>query len=228
MLTTGIDENNPSRASSVPSSKRSDVSKKAEQYLKDIKKPNIHIAIYYLGLCKEYSLPINFNVLISKDKYRGFKKQIYTTNYRYPEKDLLIKENLRQTLRLILANRFKEDEVATQLVKDIYSRCPTLFATVLLRSEQTSASIASDNEDDELDSIVSDSRYVNPTAVGGINTKFVRSLGLPTRASYLSSLLRFAVVLTVVYSRKYDILAIIMFSRLFVQSKKVAFYYLPT
>lgn len=188
----------------------------------------MHIAIYYPGLCKEYSLPVNFNVLISKDKYRGFKKQIYTTNYRHPEKDLLTKENLCQTLRLTLANRFKEDEVATQLVKDIYSRCPTLFATVLLRSEQTGASVTSDNEDDELDSIVSDARYVNPIAVGGVDTKFVRSLGLPTQASYLSSLLRFAVVLTAAYSRKYDILAIIIFSRLFVQSKKVAFYYLPT
>lgn len=75
--------------------RKTEVSKKAEQYLKDIKKPNIYIAIYYLGLCKEYSLPVNFNVLISKDKHRIFKKWIYTINYRYPKKDLLIKENLR-------------------------------------------------------------------------------------------------------------------------------------
>lgn len=71
------------------------MSKKAEQYLKDIKKLNIYIAIYYPGLCEEYSLPINFNMLIGKDKHRAFKKWIYTTNYRYPKKDLLIKENLR-------------------------------------------------------------------------------------------------------------------------------------
>lgn len=71
------------------------MSKKAEQYLKDIKKPNMYIAIYYPGLCEEYSLPVNFNMLIGKDKHRAFKKWIYTTNYRYPKKDLLIKENLR-------------------------------------------------------------------------------------------------------------------------------------
>lgn len=55
----------------------------------------MYIAIYYPRLYKEYGLPINFNVLIGKDKHRAFKKWIYTTNYRYPKKDLLIKENLR-------------------------------------------------------------------------------------------------------------------------------------
>lgn len=121
MSTTGAstievdNDNNPTIALALGliGRRKTEVSKKAEQYLKDIKKPNIHIAIYYLGLCKEYGLPVNFNVLISKDKYRAFKKWIYTTNYRYPKKDLLIKENLRQTLRFTLANSFKEDKVAT-------------------------------------------------------------------------------------------------------------------
>lgn len=80
--------------------------------MKDIKKPNMHIAIYYPGLCKEYGLPVNFNVLIGEDKHRAFKKWIYTTNYRYLEKDLLIKENLRITLRFALANGFREDKIA--------------------------------------------------------------------------------------------------------------------
>lgn len=54
--------------------RKSEVSKKAKQYLKDIKKPNMYIAIYYPRLYKEYRLPVNFNVLISEDKYRAFKK----------------------------------------------------------------------------------------------------------------------------------------------------------
>lgn len=73
----------------------------------------MYIAIYYPRLCKEYRLLVNFNVLIGEDKHRIFKKWIYTTNHRYPKKDLLIKENLRQTLRFALANGFKEDKVAT-------------------------------------------------------------------------------------------------------------------
>lgn len=34
----------------------------------------MHIAIYYLQLCEEYRLLVNFNVLISEDKHRRFKK----------------------------------------------------------------------------------------------------------------------------------------------------------
>lgn len=42
--------------------------------MKDIKKPNIYIAIYYPRLYKEYRLLVNFNVLIGEDKYYTFKK----------------------------------------------------------------------------------------------------------------------------------------------------------
>lgn len=98
----------------------SEANKKAEQYLSDIKKPNIYIAVYYLSILEEYGLPINVNVLISEDKYREFKKWIYSTNYRYLEKDLLTKENLRQTLRFLLVDSIDND-IATELVKDLYS-----------------------------------------------------------------------------------------------------------
>lgn len=64
----------------------------------------MHIAVYYPSISEEYGLPVNVNVLIREDKHREFKKWIYSTNYRYPEKDLLTKENLRQTLRFLLAD----------------------------------------------------------------------------------------------------------------------------
>lgn len=62
----------------------------------------MYIVVYYPSISEEYGLPINVNVLIREDKYREFKKWIYSTNYRYLEKDLLTKENLRQTLRFLL------------------------------------------------------------------------------------------------------------------------------
>lgn len=34
----------------------------------------MYIAVYYLSILEEYGLPINVNVLISKDKHREFKK----------------------------------------------------------------------------------------------------------------------------------------------------------
>lgn len=157
----------PSPGSSVG---RTSGNKKAEQYLKDIKKPNMHIAIHYPQLCEEYRLPVNFNVLIGEDKHRRFKKWIYSTNYRNLEKDLLMKENLRQTLRLVLANGFKEDEVATQLVKDIHKACPSLFATILPRSEQTSLEPI-DDDNNELEGIVGDSGHISPSAIGCIQAK---------------------------------------------------------
>lgn len=159
-------------------------SKKVEQYLKDIKKPNIYIAVYYPGLYKEYGLLVNFNVLIREDKHRAFKKWIYTTNYRYPKKDLLIKENLRQTICFVLANGFKEDKIATRLVKDIYTACPTLFATLLLRSEQIGLSeqvglkAASDDNDNELEGIAGNAYYINPTIIGCIQAKYNSSLSI--------------------------------------------------
>ncbi|KAN0076688.1 hypothetical protein V8E54_006830 [Elaphomyces granulatus] len=70
-----------------------------------------------------------------EDKHRLFKKVIYTTNHCNPEKDLLFKENLRQTNRFILANALHE----------LYSQCPALFSGILPQSE----GIEDFNEDDE-------------------------------------------------------------------------------
>lgn len=74
-LAIGVgDEDEPSPALGSIGGRKTEVSKKVEQYLKDMKKPNMYIAIYYLGLCKEYGLLVNFNVLIGEDKHRVFKK----------------------------------------------------------------------------------------------------------------------------------------------------------
>lgn len=78
---------------------------------------------------------------------------------------------MRQTLRLILANGFREekDKIATQLVKNIYASCPILFATLLPRSEQVGLeAITDDDDDDELEGIAGDAYYVYPTIVGCI------------------------------------------------------------
>lgn len=62
--------------SATPSPKTSiaKANKKAKGYLADIKKPNIYITIYYLAIADVFGLPININILISKDKHRKFKK----------------------------------------------------------------------------------------------------------------------------------------------------------
>lgn len=44
--------------------------KKAAIYESYIKKPNMHVAIYYAATADEYRLPVNINVLVGEDKYR--------------------------------------------------------------------------------------------------------------------------------------------------------------
>lgn len=151
--------------------------KKADSYLRSIKKPNMHIAIYYQTLAKEYGLPVNFNITISKDKHRAFKKQIYTTNYRYLEKDLLTKESLRQTLRFILNNAYRHDKpTATTLIKTVSLYCPTLFYSILSKSEQINlnGSVVKDNDKDKI-SVVADEQYYQPTITRCIKQLYVRS-----------------------------------------------------
>ena len=44
--------------------------KKAVQYLNDMKKPNVHTALHFAEVAKEFGLPSNVSVLIGEDKYR--------------------------------------------------------------------------------------------------------------------------------------------------------------
>lgn len=137
----------------------------------------MYIAIYYQALAKEYGLLVNFNVTISEDKYQAFKKQIYTTNYRYLEKDLLTKESLRQTLRFILSNVYKYDEpIATTLIKIVSLQCPALFYSILPKSEQISlnGSIVKDNDEDEI-GVVTNEQYYQPTVTRCIKQLYVQS-----------------------------------------------------
>jgi len=92
-------------------------------------------------LADEYAMPANCNVLVGEDKHRYFKKVIYTTNHLRPERDLLQKENIRQTLRLVLAGSFIDDAEITRVVKEIYNSCPMLFSTLLPRMTATARTI---------------------------------------------------------------------------------------
>jgi hypothetical protein len=97
------------------------------------------------------------------------KKVIYTTNHRNPEKDLLFKENLRQTIRFVLANAFSDRYPAlTKALHELYSQSPTLFSGILPRPEE----IEDPNEDDE--DVKSDDQHRSPAAIGCIQAKFCR------------------------------------------------------
>jgi hypothetical protein len=129
---------------------------------------------------------------------RLFKKVIYTTNHRNPEKDLLFKENLRQTIRFVLANAFSDRYPAlTKALHELYSQSPTLFSGILPRPEE----IEDPNEDDE--DVKSDDQHRSPAAIGCIQAKFCReSLNLPTRAVHMETTFRTALSETYGYHYK--------------------------
>jgi len=162
----------------------------AQTYLNSMRLPNVHVAVHYLALAEEYAIPANCNVLIGEDKHRHFKKVIYTTNHQHPERDLLHKENIRQTLRLILTNSFSHEPTITRVVKEIFAVCPLLFSTLLPRSEQMDleGSLISQNDDDDDEDVQPDSRHSQP---GCIKAKYCKEvLALPTRVSHLTAAFR--------------------------------------
>jgi len=108
---------------------------------------------------------------------------------------MLSKENLRQTIRLILLGAFAQTEAQlTYLIQELYNDCPTLFEALIPRSEQENLSMAGVTiDDDEQVSITGDDAHRRPVAIGRLEPKYCRdTLGLPTRASDLPANFRSA------------------------------------
>ncbi|OXV08563.1 hypothetical protein Egran_03674, partial [Elaphomyces granulatus] len=198
----------------------------AQTYLNSMRLPNVHATVHYVALAEEYAIPANCNVLIGEDKHRHFKKVIYTTNHQHPERDLLHKENIRQTLRLILTNSFSHEPTITRVVKEIFAVCPLLFSTLLPRSEQMdlAGSLISQNDDDDDEYVQPDSRHSQPTATGCIKAKYCKEvLALPTRVSHLTA--AFRNLLAKAYGEHYGMPNIIVFSHgVFQWCKKFSFF----
>jgi hypothetical protein len=191
-----------------------------------MKLTNVHTALHYPTLAEEYAMPANCNVLIWEDKHRAFKKVIYTTNHQRPQRDLLHWENIRQTLRLVLTDSFANDAKITDVIKDIYAACPTLFSTLLPRSEQLTldGSLIPENDNDDDEDVQADKQHGRPAVTGCIQAKYCKDmLGLPTRTSHLTT--RFEILLSKAYGTYYNMLNIITFSQSSFQwCKKLSFF----
>ena len=61
---------------------------------------------------------------------------MYFTNHQNVEKALLARENLQQTVRLILSNAFADrDPGLTKLLQRMHLKIPSLFESLLPKSE---------------------------------------------------------------------------------------------
>jgi hypothetical protein len=134
--------------------------------------------------------------------YRFFKQAVYNTNHANIEKALLGRENLQQTVRMLLSNGMRDtDAEIGDLLQYINRTCPTLFEPFLPRSEheslRTQMDVLADSDDDEVP-LVGSKTHLDPAAIGCITTAYARgTLKLPVKTAdldtsfaWFSSLLR--------------------------------------
>lgn len=132
---------------------------------------------------------------------------MYTTNHSAVERALLMKENERLTLRLLLNNAFSAtDPELTALIQSLYNFCPLLFKSLLPRSEIDSLNelVAEEVDKDDEDEIelAADPLHSGLRAIGCIQPKYVRlQLGFPVIPKEMDT--AFSKDLTEVYKRDY-------------------------
>ena len=121
---------------------------------------------------------------------------------------------MQQTIRLILLNAFtvSEPEV-TQQIQDLYNHCPTLFDSLLPRSEQTHFQDANDDEDSV--AIQGSPNHLHPMAISRIQPKYCRNvLKLSIKAQDFD--VTFKKCLRLAYELDYGLPGIIHFGHAFV------------
>jgi hypothetical protein len=156
---------------------------------------------------------------------RFFKKAVYTTNHSNIEKALLGRENLQQTVRILLNNGMHEnDKDMSLLLQDIQKQCPTLFESILPKSEHMRSQEDSLVEDDEVP-LIGSGRHLDPAAIGCIATGFAQQkLKLPVKKSDLDRNVNFAGLLRKAYASEYGKANVYEFGKKWLLwTKKLAF-----
>ena len=135
---------------------------------------------------------------------------------------MLQRENLQQTIRLVLLGAFgREEPEITALVRGLSVSCPSLFEVILPRSEQE---LLVEDVDDMID-IVEDAAHKRPKAIGCLQPSYVRdTLQLPTRCS-INMPMDFRIALRRAYEQDYTMPNIIHFGTAAIHwCKKISFF----
>jgi hypothetical protein len=130
------------------------------------------------------------------DFARYFKKIVYLTNHQNVEKALLARENLRQSIRLILSNAFADEEPQlTALFLEMYADIPSLFDSLLPRSEtevykstnielQDEGEASFNNLCTKVEGDDAEPNHIEPAVIGRIQAKYCKEKwDLPVRSS---------------------------------------------
>ncbi|KAL7624010.1 hypothetical protein AAE478_001475 [Parahypoxylon ruwenzoriense] len=176
---------------------------KSTKYHLWVSRPNVHLGLHYADVMEEYGLASLPMVLIFELKHKLWKRVVYTTNHRAPEKDLFHWENVTQTIRFLLLDAFADtdNELTAQLQK-LNKTMPTLFSFIL-----RGIRVVNENQENEDDDEIADNSWTvqhsvvfklkkmdgipdNASVVGRLNTKSCRETHLPTKESQMDPQLR--------------------------------------
>jgi hypothetical protein len=156
---------------------------------------------------------------------------VYETNHSNVEKVLLSKVNMQMTTRLLLQNAFyHRDGDLTAQMNRLYGKCPTLFDSVLPRTDRRDM-LGEDEFDNEMDvHFGADRDHRRPTVIGAIPPNVVKqsiSLAnggrpLPRRDADMS--VEFKQLLRRAYTEQYGMDEVYQFGKQPIQySNKFAF-----
>lgn len=111
---------------------------RSKEYRRNKAKPNVYTGLHFQQSINEYATLANANVLAGKDKHRKYKSAIIYTNYANPKRNLLTRDSLAVSVRLLLQGRYPDLLLLTQQIKAIFVENPRLFDGILPRAKQES------------------------------------------------------------------------------------------
>ncbi|KAI1102952.1 hypothetical protein F4804DRAFT_247491 [Jackrogersella minutella] len=124
---------------------------KSTKYHLWMSRPNVHMGLHYANVVDEYGLASVPMVLAFEMKHKLWKRVVYTTNHKAPERDLFVFENVIQTIRFLLLNAFADtDSELTQQMHELNNRMPSLFS-LILRGIHVVGESQEDEDDDAAD-----------------------------------------------------------------------------
>ena len=114
--------------------------------------------------------------------YRFYKATVLSTNHIKPERQLLVKDAVRNAFRLLLAGAFDySDPMLSQQIERIRTACPALLAALVAQSNQDTLDSETMPDNEIMDDIVSTPQHLKPAVRGKLKKTAAERLGLPTR-----------------------------------------------
>ena len=110
------------------------------------KLPNFHIGLHFERMMEEYGVVWNANVFFGEEKHKFFKQAVLSTNHCKPERQLLVKDAVRSTIKALMGGAFQHtDPVITTQIAHLRENCPNLLNSLLSPTDRADF----DNEDSE-------------------------------------------------------------------------------